>query len=266
MLPRSRFLTALLIALGALVTLALGQVPVEGRWPARLALLFALPFAASVAATLLLPREPGREGESVRIAGTARFHPVLAGAILLDLAPLVAGALLGWATVARVPSAHPALRLLLTAVALPLTIAAATLGSEWALRARLWATMARAGRPREAALASCAAGTLLALPALLPGFTAPAAPFACAIVLTVVLREATALALFRRGGLFVVGAWRGTLVAIEAFALGEGSAFWSPFARLESKEAIFHLVRATGPLAALLLVTLSSRRATSEPA
>jgi hypothetical protein len=246
------------------VTLALGLVPGEGRWPARVALLFALPFAASVAATVLLPREPGRQGASVRIAGTARFLPVVAAAIVLDLAPLVAGTLLGWANVARAASAHPSLRLMLGGLALPLTIAAATLGSEWALRARLWETISRAGRPREAALASCAAGTLLALPAFLPGFAVPSAPFAFAAVLTAALREAAALALFRRGGLFVVGAWRGALVAIEAFAFGDWNFFWSPFARLVSNEAPFYLVRVAGPIAALLLVVATSRPATAK--
>jgi hypothetical protein len=266
MLARARALAALLAAAGVLATLALGLVPAAGRWPARLALLFVLPLVVSVAATLLLPREPGREGASVRIAGTARFHPILAAAIALDTLPFGVGLLLGWTNVAWADPSHLARRWAAVALAIPLTIAAATLGSEWALRARLWEAMARAGRPREAALLSCAAGSLLALPAIAPGFVAASAPFAAAALVTALLREATALTLFRRGGLFVAGAWRGTLVAFEAFALGDAYAFWSPLARLASNLPLFYLLRVAGPLAALVVVVMAVRRAPQESA
>jgi len=266
MLPRARALAALLIALGALVTLALGLVPAGGRWPARLALLLVLPLAASIAATMLLPREPGREGASVRISGTARFLPILAAAIALDTLPFAIGRLLGWTNVAWADPSHLARRWAAFAFAIPLTIAAATLGSEWALRARLWEVVERAGRPREAALLSCFAGALLALPAVLPGFAAASAPYAAAALATALLREATALTLFRRGGLFVAGAWRGTLVALEAFAFGDAHALWSPLARLESSPPHFYLLRVAGPLAALVVVVRGARRALLESA
>ena len=261
MLARARALAAILLGTGALVTLAIGFVPTAYRWPARLGLLFALPLAASIAATLLLPRESGRQGASVRIAGTARFHPILLAAIVLDLLPFGAGALLGWVDLTWVDPPQLPRRLLAVALALPLTIAAATLGSEWALRARLWEVLARAGRPREAALLSCAAGVLLALPAVTPGFAVASAPFVAAALATALAREATALVLFRRGGLFVTGAWRGTLVALEAFALGDAYAYWSPLARAFANGAPFYLLRLAGPVAALILVVAASRRA-----
>lgn len=260
MVPRARALAALLILTGALVTLALAVVPGAGRWPARLALLFGLPLVASITATRLLPREAGRQGASVRIAGTGRFHPILAAAIGLDLLPYGIGLLFGWSNVAWADPAHPARRLLAVPLALPFTIAAATLGSEWALRARLWETLTRAGRPREAALLSCVAGTLLALPAVAPGFVIASPPFAVAALATALAREITALTLFRRGGLFVAGAWRGSLVALESFALGDWRAFWSPAARMVSNEAIFYALRVAGPLAALGLVLAAARR------
>ena len=264
MLARARALAALLVALGALVTLAVGLVPSAGRWPARLALLFLLPLAASVAATRLLPREPEREGASVQITGTARFLPILAAAIALDALPFGIGRLLGWTNVAWADFSGR--RWAAVVLAIPLTIAAATLGSEWALRARLWEVVERAGRRREAALLSCGAGALLALPAIAPGFVAATAPYAAAALATALLREATALALFRRGGLFVAGAWRGTLIAFEAFALGDARAFWSPLAHLESSQPRFYLLRVAGPLAALVVAVLGARDAPRESA
>jgi len=266
MLPRARALAALLVALGALVTLALGVVPAAGLWPARLALLFLLPLAASVAATWLLPREPGREGASVQLSGTARFLPILAAAIALDSLPFGIGRLLGWTNVAWADPSHLERRWGAFALAIPLTIAAATLGSEWALRARLWEVVERAGRPRQAALLSCGAGAVLALPAVVPGFVAASAPYAAAALATALLREATALALFRRGGLFVAGAWRGTLVAVEAFALGDANAFWSPLARQVAISPLFYLLRVAGPLVALVVVVRAARRRSPESA
>ena len=258
-MPRARTLALVLVLLGGAATVGCGFVPRALLWPARLALLFALPFAASIAATLLLPRESGREGASVKVAGTSRFLPVIALALALDLGAVGAGYGLGLVGFASGARALEPLKLLVVPLALPFTIAAATLGTEWALHARLWESLSRAGRPREATFAALAAGVALAVPALAPGFGADAAVFVAAGVTLALLREATALALFRAGGLFVAGAWRGALVGLEAFALGDRSSFFLPLVSYAS-EPRFYLVRVAGGVAALIVVLAACRR------
>ena len=259
-MPRARTLFLVLVLLGVAATVGCGVVPRALLWPARLALVFGLPFAASIAATLLLPRESGREGASVKVAGTSRFLPVIALAIALDLGAVGAGFGLGLVSFAFGAQAHEPFKLFVAALALPFTIAAATLGTEWALHARLWESLSRAGRPREATLAALAAGVALAVPASAPGFSAHDNVFVAAGVTLALLREATALALFRAGGLFVAGAWRGALVGLEAFALGDRSSFLLPLATYVSSEPRFYLVRVAGGAAALLVVLGACRR------
>ncbi len=257
---RARQLAALLVALAAAATWACGQTAPALLWPARLALLFLLPFAASIAATLLLPREPRREGASARVAGTARFHLLVALAIALDLGAIGVGYGLGWATLTYGEQALQAHKLLAVPLALPFTIAAATLGIEWALHARLWESLAHAGRRAEGTALALAAGVALSLPALMPGFRVDEPWFVVAAVALALLREATALALFRAGGLFVAGAWRGTIVAFEAFGLGDWSSFYFPMANYVTSEPRFYLLRVAGGAAALLAVLALTRK------
>jgi hypothetical protein len=257
---RARLLALVLAALALAATAATGVVSPGFAWPMRLALLFALPLAVSIAATVLLPREPGREGASIRVAGTARFHPLIALALVLDLGAIGAGYALDWATLADGDAALEARKLVVLLLALPLTIAAATLGTEWALRARLWETLARAGRRREAALLSIAAGVLLCLPALVPGFEVADPAYVASGLAVALLREATAIVLFRAGGLFVVGAWRGTLVALETFGLGGGHGDDFPLANFVSSEPRFYLLRVAGAVLALVAVVVAERR------
>jgi hypothetical protein len=259
-MPRTRLLALLLALLAFAVTALAGAVPRRFGWPAGLALLFLLPLAASILATVLLPREPGREGASTRVAGTARFHPLIALLLVLDLGVIGVGYAMGWVTLTFGGGTFQAHKLLALPLALPFTIAAATLGTEWALRARLWETIARQGRRREAAILSIGAGVLLALPALAPGFEIVDRPFLAAGLAIAALREATSLALFRAGGLFVVGAWRGTLVALEAFGLGDRFGFYFPLASFVSSEPRFYLLRVAGPALACAAAFAAERR------
>ena len=259
-MPRARALAVVLVALAAAATWLCGLTPPAWGWPARLALLFVLPFAASVAATLLLPREPARQGASVKVLGTARFLPIVGAAILLDLGAIGAGYALGFVTFTYGDQSLEAHKLLAVPLALPFTVAASTLGTEWALRARLFDAPRRAGQPGEGALLSIAAGTALALPALAPGFEIADGAFFAGGVAVALLREALALALFRGGGLFVAGAWRGALVAVEAFGLGDWNAFYFPMANYVTSDPRFYWIRAAGPLAAFALVALFARR------
>jgi hypothetical protein len=257
---RVRQLAFVLVALGLAATAAAGAAPPTWRWPARFALLFGLPLAASVAASLLLPRERGREGSSARVAGTGRLHALIAAAILIDLAPIGIGYLLGWTTFTFGEQALEARKLLAVPLALPFTIAAATLGTEWALRARLYEVGLRAGHAADAARLSVVAGTALALPFVAPGFEAASVGVLLSWLAITILREATSVVLFRAGGLLPVGAWRGSLVAIEAFGLADWSLFHFPMANYVSSEPAFDALRVAGPAAALALVALAARR------
>jgi hypothetical protein len=256
---RARALALVLVALAAAATLSCGRVAWAGQWPARLALVFVLPFAASVAASLLLPREPARQGASVKVSGTARFLPIIGVAILLDLGAVGAGYALGFLGFAR---GDPTLETqkFLVLLALPFTFAATTLGTEWALRARLFDAPRHAGQPGEVALLSIAAGTALALPAIVPGFEVVDVAFVAGALAVAGLREATALFLFRGGGLFVAGAWRGALVAVEAFALGDAHAFYLPATHYLASDPRFYWIRAAGALLAFAFVFVFAER------
>lgn len=257
---RARLLAVALLVLAGLATFGAGAAPPRFGWPARLLVLFGLPLAASITATLVLPREPRRMGTSAKVVGTARFHPILAGALLLDLGAIGVGHALGWVNFTHGDQALQARKLLAVPLALPFTIAAATLGTEWALRARLWETLARSGRSREAATLSIAIGAALTLPAFVPGFELADPAFVACAVASALLREAASLTLFKSGGLFVAGAYRGTLQAIEAFGLGDWYGFWFPIANFVTSEPRFYVLRVAGVAAALGLILVATRR------
>ena len=84
--------------------------------------------------------------------------------------------------------------------------------------------------------------------------------FVVAGLAVALLREATTLVLFRRGGLLVAGAYRGTLLAIEGVGLGDWHAFYFPMANWVSSAAGFYPLRVAGPLLALLLVVALARQ------
>lgn len=254
-----RLLALALLALAAVATLAVGAAPPALLWPARLGLVFALPFVAGVVASLLLPRSPRRAGRSVKVRGTSRFHLLILAAVLLDLAVIGIAYLLGWTTFTFGDQTLEAWKRLAVPLALPFTIAVATMGSEWALHARLWSVGRRQGRPREAIFWALAAGVALSLPAVAPGFRALDESFLAAALVTLLAREATALLLFRSGGLFVAGAYRGTLLAIDAFGLNDWYGFYFPLANYVSSEPGFYLLRVAGPLAALALVAAAAK-------
>jgi len=252
-MPNVRRLALALVLLGPAAAALAALLP-RAAWSAgRLAVLVLLPIVAGGLASLLVPR--GREASTARVAGTGRLHGWIAAAIALDLAPI--GLLGDPMQVAR--------RVLLFLLVLPFAIAAATLGGEWALHARLLAPAERAGRPGEGVLLALAAGLALALPVLSPGLRVPVVDLALAAAGVVLLREAAAIVLFRAGGLLPAGAWRGTLAAVDALLLAD----WSPWrAWIEAPAAVaagFAPLRLLGPAAALALLALAARRRAAGP-
>jgi hypothetical protein len=256
---RVRWLALALVALAVAGVVGAGVAPPALGWPARLAVVFALPFAAGVVASLVLPRSPRRLGRSVRVGGTSRFHLVVLAAVLLDLGAIGAGYALGWTTFTFGDQRLEAWKLVAVPLALPFTIMVATLGAEWALHARLWSVGVRQGQGGEATLWALVAGVALASPAILPGFAVADRAYVAAALSTALAREATALLLFRAGGLFPAGAYRGTLLAVDAFGLNDWYGFFFPMANYVSSEPLFYLLRAAGPLAALALVAALAR-------
>jgi len=261
---RVRLLALVLLALAGAATLAAGAAPPAGRWPARLAVLFALPFVAGVVASLLLPRSPQRVGRSVKVRGTSRFHLLILGALALDLGAVGVGHALGWATLGPGDATLAAWRRFAAPLALPFTLAVATLGTEWALHARLWSVGRRRGQEGEATGWALLCGVALALPALAPGLRGAADGYLVAALAVALAREAAALLLFRAGGLFVAGAYRGTLVAIEAFALGDARGLFRPSVGYAAAEPAFDLLRVAGAVAALGLVAAAARARADE--
>lgn len=258
---RVRLLALAIVALALAATAAAGATPPAARWAMRLALVVALPLAAGALAGLWLPRSSRRMGTSAKVRGTARYHAVLVLALLADLAPIGIGYLLGWTTFTYGDQALEARKLVVLPLALPFAIAAATLGSEWALRARLWEVGSRAGRPREAAYLSMLGGVALALPAVVPGFVVADRRFVVSALAVALAREAASLALFRSGGLLVAGAYRGTLAALEGFALADWYSYYFPMANYVSSVPAFYALRLAGPVAAVaLILALAGRR------
>jgi len=262
-MSRVRRLALLLIGLGLVATTGVGLWPPLWTGPARMGLLLGLPFVVGVLSTLLLPRSPRRLGQSARVRGTSRFHLVIAAGLALDLGAIVLAARLGLASIETVASPLPGWRIAAFFVVLPLTIAVATLGLEWALHARIWSYGRRQGAPRESVGWALAAGVALAVPALAPALGPPvAAAFAACALGVVLAREITLLLLFRAGGLFVAGAYRGTLLAVDALGLGLAASFYRPAFVALARSPEFFLVRFGGAVLALLLVAVVVRRDT----
>jgi hypothetical protein len=259
-MARVRSLAFALAALALVAVAAAGAVPPGLRWPARLGLLFLVPFAAGVIATLLLPRSSRRLGSSARVLGTARYSGLVALAILLELAAIGLAYALDWVTFTYGEQTLEAWKLLVLPLALPFTLAAATLGTEWALHARLWEVAARESSPEAASFLAVGLGAALALPAITPGFALAEPAYVGASLAVALAREATALRLFRSAGLFVAGAYRGVLVAIEGFGLADWSSFWFPMANYVSSAPAFYSLRVLGAAAALALVVAATRR------
>jgi hypothetical protein len=259
-MPRTRPLALTLAALALAATFAAGSIPPGLRWPMRLTLIFALPALSGVLASLLMPRSAKRLGSSARVLGTARFHAVVAAVVVIDLAAIGIGYALGWTTFTFGEQTLEAWKRLAVPLALPFTIATATLGTEWALHSRLWEVLSRRTTPGYASFFVVGLGALLTLPVIAPGFEVVDRPYFASALVIVLAREAIALALFRSGGLFVAGAYRGTLVAIEGFGLADWYSYYFPMANFVSSVPLFYLLRATGPLLAMALVLYLARR------
>ena len=261
---RVRGLTVALAALALAATALAGWVAPAARWPARLGLLFLLPMAAGAIASILLPRSAKRLGSSARVLGTSRYPGLLAIAIAFDLGAIGAGYALGWTTFTYGEQTLEAWKLFAVPLALPFTIAVATLGAEWALHARLWEVAKRASSTEAASLVAVGTGALLALPAIAPGFAIVDRHYVASALAIAILREVIALRLFRTGGLFVAGAYRGVLIAFEGFGIADWYSFYFPMANYVSSAPAFYALRALGPAAALALVLVATRARTVE--
>lgn len=247
-------LAAALAALGLGATALAGGLADSSPRVLRAGLLVLLPLAVGALGTLLMrpAARPRPAGAEVPIPAL-RHLPLLFALLLADLSPVALGWLTGHVTIAvRAPGVTPfgLLALIAGAAVLPFV---ATVGWEWGLRARLYAPWAEAGRARRAAAAAVACGTLLSLPALAPGFAGAERGFVAAALVSVALREAIAVRLYRRAGVLLSGAFRGLATFGEAFLLCDERALWLPVASWAAHGPGFDLVRPAGPALAALV-------------
>lgn len=253
-------LAAVLAALALAATALAGAVPESGRSLLRAVLLIVLPLTVGALGSLLVPAPARARPTPAGVPVPAARHlPILALLLLVDLLPVLIGWWAGGVTVARDAPAVPA-RLLALAAGVVVLPFVATVGWEWGLRARLYGPWAETGRAGLAFAASVGCGTLLALPAIAPGFRVAAPELAAAALVSVALREAIAVRLYRRAGVLLSGAFRGFAALGEVFLLSESRSPWLPLASWVATDAGFYALRPLGPaLAALVAWTWLAR-------
>ena len=247
-------LAAALAALGLGATALAGALADSSPSLLRAGLLVLLPLTVGALGTLLVrpPARPRAAAAEVPVP-TLRHLPLLLALLLADLLPVALGWLTGGVTIAvRAPIMTPSGLLVLIAGAAVLPFVA-TVGWEWGLRARLYAPWAEAGRARRAFVAAAACGTLLSMPALGPGLRAAERGFVAAALVSVALREAIAVRLYRRAGVLLSGAFRGLATFGEVFLFCDARALWLPVASWTAQDPGFDLLRPAGPAAAALV-------------
>ena len=247
-------LAAALAALGLGATALAGALADSSPSLLRAGLLVLLPLTVGALGTLLVrpPARPRAAAAEVPVP-TLRHLPLLLALLLADLLPVALGWLTGGVTIAvRAPIMTPSGLLVLIAGAAVLPFVA-TVGWEWGLRARLYAPWAEAGRARRAFVVAVACGTLLSMPALGPGLRAAERGFVAAALVSVALREAIAVRLYRRAGVLLSGAFRGLATFGEVFLFCDARALWLPVASWTAQDPGFDLLRPAGPAAAALV-------------
>jgi hypothetical protein len=253
---RLRLLVFSLVGLAVAATLAAGATPAVARGPLAWILWAGLPIAVGALGGIVAPRRR-RLPHPARVRVPALAHaPLVALLVAADLAPLVLGWKLGWIVLGDGGAGLSIPRAAALVVGLPVAVFLAVHGWEWGLRARLYGVGAERGAPRRAAAASVACGTLLALPAVAPGFAVPDVAFLAGALAVALARETTALVLFRRGGVLLSGGYRGTLFLLDGFLVGDALALWMPSFFYVAAVPDFYALRAAGPILGLVAAAI----------
>jgi hypothetical protein len=255
-LAGARRLTLVLVALALAAAALVGTLPHGGGALVRWSLLLLLPMAVGALATLFEPPPRSPRYPAAVPMPMPRHLPLVLALLACDLAGVALVLGLGWAAAAPGDPLLARWWPLTVFVGVPAVIGAMTLGWEWGLRQRLYGALAAIGRPRGGALLSIVAGTVLALPVVAPGFTAPPLETVLLLSAMAALREATALRLFRRAGILLSGAYRGAAAALDALLIADTATLWLPALTFEPTAEGARWLRAAGPLAALVLARL----------
>ncbi len=257
-MKRVLLLALILVALGVGAAALAGEVGAASRGALRWLALLGLPLLVGLAGVLVVPR-PRSPGPP----GAPRSALLAAALVLLDLAPIGAGFLLHQVTFTYGDQTLAAGRLVAIAVGLPLVVAVTIAGWERGLRERLYGGALAAGSPLWGAVASVVAGVALSLVVFVPGFEAMDRAFAAAAGGTAILREATAVRLWRSGGRAVSGLYRGLLAGVEGLLLADWASFWFPVGNFVSSDEGFAWLRVAGPAAALACALVATRRSSA---
>lgn len=236
----------------ALPSLRLPGIPLPALPPVKPSL--PLPTVAKAA-------EPARTNAGAANAPWSKLLLWLAIAILVDLAPYAVGDRLGWLTFAFSEERSGPSYLPTALWAWPLLVLLAIRFSERTLRAQLFEGLGE-GRGTVAAWATTAlCGTALALPALAPGFHFGSPVVVLSGLVIALGRELGATVLYRASGLLASGLYRGTLLFLDLFWIGDALRPAFAAAGYGGGADTFHLVRAAAPLVAALLLArgLASR-------
>jgi hypothetical protein len=249
-------LALVLVGLGIGVAWLAGAVSAGNRVALRWLVLLGLPILVGVLGTALVPRP--------RLASRAfdRGLALLAGAlVIVDLLPIGAGFLLHQVTFTYGDQTLAAGRILAVVVGLPALVVVTIAGWERGLRERLCGGATAAGAAGWGAVLSIGAGVALSLVAFAPGFEPMDRSFAAAACGTALLREATAVRLWRAGGRALSGLYRGALAGIEGVVIADWASFWFPSANFVSSDPLFAGLRLAGPALGLGCAWYFTRRA-----
>jgi len=245
-----------LVVLGVGVAWLAGEVGAQGRVALRWLVLLGLPLLVGLAGILVVPLPP------LPRASFDRKLAFLAGALVaVDLLPIGVGFLLHQVTFTFGDQTLAAGRLIAVLVGVPALVVVTVAGWERGLRERLCGGAIAAGRPAWGAPLAIAAGVALSLVAFAPGFEPMDRGFAWSAGGTALLREATAVRLWRSGGGFLSGLYRGALAGIEGVVIADWASFWFPSANFVSSDPRFAWLRLAGPALGLLCAWLFTRRA-----
>jgi hypothetical protein len=240
-------LALVLVALGIGVAWLTGSVGAANRVALRWLVLLGLPILVGLLGVALVPRP------NLAMLSFDRRLALLAGAlVVVDLLPIGAGFLLHQVTFTYGDQTLAAGRILAVVIGLPALVAVTIVGWERGLRERLCGGAAASGAPSWGAVLSIGAGVALSLVAFAPGFEPMDRSFAAAACGTALVREATAVRLWRAGGRSLSGLYRGVLAGIEGLVIADWASFWFPSANFVSSDPVFTWLRVAGPAVGLL--------------
>lgn len=248
-------LAVIFIALGFGVAWLAGSVGAANRVALRWVVLLGLPILVGLLGVALVP------GPRLASLSFDRRLAILAGALVaLDLLPIGAGFLLHEVTFTYGDQTLAAARILAVMIGLPALVVVTIVGWERGLRERLCGGATAVGASGRGAILSIGAGVALSVVAFAPGFEPMDRSFAAAACGTALLREATAVRLWRAGGRALSGLYRGVLAGIEGLVIADWASFWFPSANFVSSDPLFAWLRLSGPVLGLGCAWYFTRR------